>query len=47
LSCTRRSKRPSKPWGCRSKTLTPSPEPAPSTLFVPFDRGCAPTAGRI
>ncbi len=23
-----RGERPSKPWGCRSKTLTPTPEPA-------------------
>src|SRR3954453_16362725 len=24
----RRMSRPSKPWGCRGKTLTPTPEPA-------------------
>ena len=25
---TRKKPKPSKPWGCRSKTLTPTPEPA-------------------
>jgi ketosteroid isomerase-like protein len=47
MECMRTPSRPSKPWGCRSKTLTPTPEPAPSTLFVPLRPRCAPTAGRI
>ena len=42
-----RGRRPSKPWGCRSKTLTPTPEPAGYCAGdVAGERGAPPPSDR-